>query len=290
MMFIVPVPAWAALVIGLLLSQVKMKGFDALSTYVDPVLKLSVIFLGFGMDFTYAYHVLSPNIWLISITAVAVFVGGYAISRLFGLRSELGLLIAAGTAICGGSAIAAVSGAIRAERHDVSIALACVFILNGMAVILFPTLGHVFELDQEMFGQWAAIAIHDTSSVLAATEQFGDISLKIGTTLKLARSLWIIPIVLVISLGKHGKLSKLKIPHFIVLFIVAMLARTILPGWEDVFQVIYEIGKRGMTVALFMIGTTLSVRRLMVSGKRPFLFSTLLWILVSACVLLILRA
>ncbi len=290
LVFILPIPSWTALILGLLISLLKIRAFEGPSTHVTTILQLAVVLLGFGLHFTYAYGVVSPNLLLISITTIAVFLGGYAISRLFGLKVRIGLLIAAGTAICGGSAIAAVSSAIKAEKHEISIALTCVFTLNGLAAVLFPAVGHAFELNQEVFGQWAAMAIHDTSSVLAATEQFGEESLKIGATLKLTRSLWIIPIVLMLSLGKHGKVGKVSIPYFILGFILAMTFRTVFQEWEHVSMGLYDIGKRGMTVALFLIGTTLSVRKLVVVGSKPLLFSAVLWILVSACLLWVLIA
>lgn len=288
LVFIFPIPAWVALIVGLSLTSLKVKGFEVLSTKVDVVLRLSVILLGFGVDLTYAYNILSANVMLVSITTMVVLVGGYVMSQMFGLKTHIGLLIAAGTAICGGSAIAAVSSAIKAEKHDISIALTCVFALNGMAVIVFPAVGHMFDLNQEVFGQWAAMAIHDTSSVLAATEQFGEASLKIGTTLKLTRSLWIIPIVLLISLKKHGEIGKVAVPYFIIWFLLAMLFRSVFTDFEVVFKGLYEVGKRGMTIALLLIGTTLSLKQLIVVGRKPFLFSAILWILVSVCLLCIL--
>jgi uncharacterized integral membrane protein (TIGR00698 family) len=186
-----------------------------------------------------------------------------------------------GTSICGGSAIAAVSPIIKADSKTISVAIGIVFLLNSMALLIFPSLGHLFNLTQSQFGTWCAIAIHDTSSVVGAALEYGDQALLIATTVKLARTLWIIPLsFFAIALFK-SKNQKIKIPYFILGFIGAMIINSYHLIPEIVSVSIVDISKRLLVITLFLVGASLTVKDLKESGFKPVLFSTILWVFIS---------
>jgi uncharacterized integral membrane protein (TIGR00698 family) len=245
-----------------------------------------------------------------SITGTLGF--GLLLGRLFHIEKKTSLLIAGGTAICGGSAIAALSPVIRAEERQVSVALGTIFILNSVALFLFPFVGHLLHLSQTQFGLWSAIAIHDTSSVVGAAGRYGPEALQIATTVKLARALWIIPVSLLAALffrprrsnapghsGAHSANShsgipandsrptptaKIKIPWFIGLFILAILLNTWLP-MPAISHTLVQASHAGLTLTLFLIGSGLSMQVLKNTGVRPLLQGVILWALISVTAL-----
>ncbi|EKM33359.1 putative 698 family protein [Vibrio harveyi] len=211
---------------------------------------------------------------------------GMTIAKMIKLERTTAYLIASGTAICGGSAIAAVAPAIKAKDEQIGLALATVFVLNSLALFIFPVIGHAIGLDQHTFGTWAAIAIHDTSSVVGAASAYGEEALTTATTLKLARALWIIPVALISAVifsrgnGEEGK-SKLVIPYFIFWYCAAIAFSDFFPQFEVVYQGIFAIAKQALVVCLFLIGCSISVSKLKSAGAKPLLFGATLWVLIS---------
>ena len=207
-------------------------------------------------------------------------------NTLLSLDKKTGHLIASGTAICGGSAIAAVSPAINARDDQTSLALATVFVLNAVALFIFPAIGHLLDMSQHAFGTWAAIAIHDTSSVVGAAGSYGDEALKTATTLKLARALWIIPVAFISALLFKGNSKKIAVPYFIVLYCVAILVAHFLPHFQPVYDMIFTASKRLLVVCLFLIGSGITVNKLRNAGPKPMLLGVLLWLAIGSASLI----
>lgn len=196
-------------------------------------------------------------------------------------------MISAGTAICGGSAIASISPVIRAEEKQISVALGTVFILNSVALFLFPFIAQHLHLSQTQFGLWCAIAIHDTSSVVGAAAKYGTQALEIATTVKLARALWIIPVAFLSTLFFKNKNSKIKLPYFIGLFVLALIANTYIPAVQKISSYVVDLSKAGLTLTLFLIGCGLSRQSLKSVGVKPLVQGIILWCMISVCTLLV---
>lgn len=248
------------------------------------LLQYSVIGLGFGMNLQASLAsgkegMLFTIISVIGTLLIGMFIG----CKVLKLNRNTSYLISSGTAICGGSAIAAVGPIIKAKDTDMSMALATVFILNAIGLFLFPALGHWLGLSQQEFGTWAAIAIHDTSSVVGAGAAYGEEALQVATTIKLTRALWIIPLALVTSIIFRSEGKKISIPWFIFFFIVAMLINTyLLANYPEIGKFIAGIARKGLIITMFFIGASLSVDVIKSVGIRPLLQGVLLWIIISA--------
>jgi uncharacterized integral membrane protein (TIGR00698 family) len=248
------------------------------------LLQYSVIGLGFGMNLQASLAsgkegMLFTIISVIGTLLIGMFIG----CKVLKLNRNTSYLISSGTAICGGSAIAAVGPIIKAKDTDMSMALATVFILNAIGLFLFPILGHWLDLSQQDFGTWAAIAIHDTSSVVGAGAAYGEEALQVATTIKLTRALWIIPLALVTSVIFRSEGKKISIPWFILFFIVAMLINTyLLADFPQIGKFIAGIARKGLIITMFFIGASLSVDVIKSVGIRPLLQGVLLWIIISA--------
>ncbi|MDN5284851.1 MAG: putative sulfate exporter family transporter [Mucilaginibacter sp.] len=249
------------------------------------LLQISVVGLGFGMNVHSALQAGKEGILftIASITGALVF--GYFTGKWFRIEKKTSYLISSGTAICGGSAIAAISPVIKAQEKQISVALGCVFILNSIALFTFPLIGHYLNLSQTQFGLWCAIAIHDTSSVVGAASKYGSHALEVATTVKLARALWIVPVAFMSSFIFKNESKKISIPYFIGLFILAMIANTYLPAISVISPFFIKIAKAGLTLTLFLIGAGLSRTVLLSVGFRPLLQGILLWIAISATAL-----
>lgn len=271
-----------ALVIGFLLASLGFVPTQLnLAKFTKKLLAYSIVGLGFGIQFEQALSVTSDGIGIIVTTIFGTLLIGWFIAKAMGLNKETGYLISAGTAICGGSAIAAVSPAIKANDEQIGLSLATVFVLNSVALFIFPVIGHALNLDQHTFGTWAAIAIHDTSSVVGAASAYGEEALTTATTLKLARALWIIPVALFSAFLFRNDSKKVTIPYFILFYCAAIAFSDLLPQFEMVYQSIFEVAKRALVVCLFLIGCGISVEKLRASGPKPLLFGVALWILIS---------
>ena len=282
-----------ALALGLVLAFTIGSPFPSLSGKPTKyLLQASVVLLGFGMDLGAVYKAGKDGILFTIATIFGTLILGYFAGKFLNVDAKTSSLISAGTAICGGSAIAAVAPAIEAESEQISVSLGTVFVLNSIALFLFPVIGHALSLTQNQFGVWSAIAIHDTSSVVGASGTYGVEALAVATTVKLARALWIAPITLLFAYlyrkKDGGTNAKIAVPWFIFLFIAAAAVRTyalsvIIPS---VFDSLVNLAKAGMTVTLFLIGASLSRKTLKAVGVRPLIQGVLLWVVISVTALL----
>lgn len=253
-------------------------------------LQVSIVLQGIGLDFNRVLATGKESFLLTLFSIIAIFGVGLVLAKLFKLDETLSLLIIMGTAICGGSAIAALAPVLAASAGALSISLALVFGLNIVALYIFPFIGHWFDLSQTAFGTWAALAIHDTSSVTAAAAAYGAEALNIATTIKLTRALWIIPVTLTFSIWKSGKAGKIKIPWFIAGFIMASLVFTHVHFLHQYASIFAPLAKVGFTITLFLLGLTFDFQMMKSVSFRPVLFGILLWILVSvACLAFVLN-
>ena len=257
---------------------------------VNWLLKIAVVGLGFGMNLSETVAAGKDGFILTVFSIFATLLVGFGLGKILRMDRKTSHLISSGTAICGGSAIAAVAPVIRASEKDISIALGVIFLLNSIALILFPVLGHIFELTQHQFGLWAAIAIHDTSSVVGAAHAFGDEALQVATTVKLARALWIIPVSILSVFLFKGKGNSIKIPYFIFLFILAIVLNTYLPIPEMVTSGITRISKSLLVLTLFLIGAGLSIDKIKAAGWKPMILGVSLWVFISISALLVIMA
>ncbi|RUO56694.1 YeiH family protein [Pseudidiomarina homiensis] len=276
-----------ALVIGFLLA-----GFGWVPRHFNPaqrakqLLAIAIVLLGFGIQLETALAVTGDALGLIVASIVLTLALALLVGKALKLELSTAHLIGSGTAICGGSAIAAVGPAIRARSDQMALALAVVFILNSLALLVFPLVGHYFELDQYTFGLWAAVAIHDTSSVVGAAQAYGDEALLVATTAKLARALWIVPLVILSALvsarysDKQGQ-SAWVLPWFIFGFLGATCIATFLPSGEAVYAWLFLVGKRLLVFCLFLIGLSLTLKRIRAAGFKPLLLASILWIVVA---------
>lgn len=272
-----------ALLLGLILAQLMEHPYTELNhKATNLLLKVSVVGLGFGMNVFTAMKVGKEGVIFTIASITGVLILGYVLGKIFKIERKTSFLISAGTAICGGSAIAALSPVMKAEEKDISVSLGIIFILNSLALFLFPILGHAFGLSQSQFGMWCAIAIHDTSSVVGAASKYGEEALQIATTVKLARALWIVPLAFGTAFAFKSDRCKVQLPYFIGLFILAMLANTFLPFVSAWSSYIVSIAKAGLTLTLFLIGSGLSFKVIRVVGIQPFLQGLILWFAISA--------
>jgi uncharacterized integral membrane protein (TIGR00698 family) len=250
-------------------------------TATRVLLQASVVGLGFGMNLTVLLAAGSQGIGFTIATIAGTLVLGLALGRALGMSGRTAHLISSGTAICGGSAIAAVGPVLGASEEEMSVSLGTVFILNAVALFIFPPLGVWLGMTQVEFGIWSAIAIHDTSSVVGAAAKYGAEALQVATTVKLTRALWIIPLAIGTAAVLRRHSAKIAIPWFIFLFVAAAALRTWIPAPDALFSAIVFASKRGLTLTLFLIGAGISVANLKMVGARPLVLGILLWIAIS---------
>ena len=271
-----------ALFMGLVIAQCIGHPFLHINSKATHILlQLSVIGLGFGMNVQSAMQAGRQGILFTVVSITGTLLVGYLMGRWFNIDKKTSYLISAGTAICGGSAIAAVAPVVKAEEKQMSVALGTVFILNSAALFIFPMVGHYLNLTQTQFGLWCALAIHDTSSVVGAATKYGPHALEVATTVKLARALWIIPVALISAFVFKNPSKKISVPYFIVLFILAMVANTYLPIARSISPYIVGAAKAGLTLTLFLIGAGLSRKVLAVVGFKPLIQGVVLWAGIS---------
>lgn len=272
-----------ALLLGLAIAQLIVHPFINFNhKATNWLLKLAVIGLGFGMNLSFALKAGREGLLFTVASIFGVLTLGFILGKLFKTERKTSFLISAGTAICGGSAIAALSPVMKAGEKEISAALGIVFILNSAALFIFPGIGHALNLSQSQFGIWCAIAIHDTSSVVGAASKYGEQALQIATTVKLARALWIIPVAFGTAFVFKSDQKKVKIPYFIGLFILAMLANTYLPFLKPFAPYAVNVAKTGLTLTLFLIGSGLSFKVIKSVGVKPFLQGVILWVAISS--------
>jgi uncharacterized integral membrane protein (TIGR00698 family) len=276
-----------ALVLGLLVANLSGHPFIQYNYRITNfLLQFSVVGLGFGLNINTA---LSAGRQGFTFTVVSIFctlILGFFLGKWLNIEKKTSHLISCGTAICGGSAIATIAPVIKSNEKQTSVALGVIFILNSIALFLFPAVGHWLELSQQQFGLWCAIAIHDTSSVVGAANKYGTEALQIATTVKLTRALWIIPIALFTSVIFKNKGTKIKIPYFIGLFILAIVLNTYVSQIILVAPILVTIAKIGLTLTLFLIGAGLNFESLKSVGFKPLFQGFLLWFFISIAALL----
>jgi uncharacterized integral membrane protein (TIGR00698 family) len=276
-----------ALVLGLIVANLFGHPFLELNhKATNYLLQFSVVGLGFGMNVHSAVSAGKEGFLFTIISIVSTLILGTFLGKWFKTDKKTSHLISCGTAICGGSAIAAIAPVIKSNEKQTSVALGVIFILNSVALFLFPAVGHWLDLSQKEFGLWCAIAIHDTSSVVGAASKFGPEALQVATTVKLARALWIIPVALITAFLFKNKSGKIKIPYFIGLFILAMIANTYLPQMKSVAPHLVSVSKIGLTITLFLIGAGLNRNVLKSVGLKPLAQGVLLWTFIAIATLI----
>lgn len=278
-----------ALFCGILFAFLKIEKPFEFKRYSSPLLQYSVVLMGFDMSLQQVIEVSSKGILLTACSVLLVFLFGMLLGKWLKVDRNTAMLISSGTAICGGSAIAAVSPIINAKDNQISFALTVVFVLNAIALFIFSPLGHALNMEETNFGYWAAIAIHDTSSVVGAGAAYGNEALQTAVAVKLARTLWIIPLsflVLWLNRRNNAVKGKVKIPWFILYFVLAILIAAFLPQGQAVYEQLAFLGQRGMVVALFLIGCGFSFEDLKRAGLKSFLLGILLWIVIAVGTLL----
>lgn len=253
------------------------------------LLQVSVVGLGFGMNLPEVLRVGRTGILYTAASITFAMLLGWLLGKLFNVKQRISFLISAGTAICGGSAIAAVAPVTNASEEEIAVSLGTVFVLNSVALLTFPFIGTMLHLSQTQFGLWSALAIHDTSSVVGAAAKYGAIALAVGTTVKLARALWIVPMSIGASAVQKSK-ARIQLPWFIVFFCLAAVANSYLPAFRFAYPQLAHLGILGLTVTLFLIGTGLSKQTLREVGVRPLLQGVILWIVVASGSLALIRA
>lgn len=272
-----PMALTAGLVFGLVIGN---PWKTTTSTWSRRLLQASVVGLGFGINLPVILKI-SKDAFLYTVISISfTMLAGWLLGRLFKTPQRTSMLISFGTAICGGSAIAAMAPVIKAESEETGVALATVFTLNSIALILFPPLGNLLGMGQQQFGLWSALAIHDTSSVVGAAAAYGGLALAVGTTVKLTRALWIMPSVLLAAWFAKSE-RKVPFPLFIIGFLFAAAIKTVLPQLDLIWHPLNCIARQSLVVTLFLIGSGLSREVLARTGIKPLAHGIVLWIIVS---------
>lgn len=287
--------AGTALVLGMFIAIAFGNPYaDFTKKWTHRLLSLSVIGLGAGMNLITVAHTGIKGIGYTAISIVLTMLAGVLLGRLYKVEKNTSVLISVGTAICGGSAIAAVAPVIQAKHHSISVSLGVVFLLNAVALFLFPAIGHFLNLSELQFGLWSALAIQDTSSVVGAGLKYGPIALETGTTIKLARALWIVPMVFAVqavynrdAASETGEKPKRKYPWFILGFLLMAAVMTWVPELKPIGHGIEMIARRLLVLTLFLIGTNLTREALRAVGVKPLLQGVTLWLLVAGFSLLV---
>lgn len=262
---------------------------ETTATISQRLLQLAVVGMGFGVPLNDVWQVGRQSFFTTLIGILITLSVGWVLGRLFGVAPTTSLLVSCGTAICGGSAIAAIAPVIRAKNDESAVALATVFSLNALALLLFPLLGHWLNMEQHQFGTWAGMAIHDTSSVVGAAASYGQQALHTATTVKLTRAMWIAPLALCIGLTVRSH-QRVRIPLFIVAFIAAAALSSALPSWRPLWQPLTTVARQALTVSLFFIGSGLQRSLLRQVGLNTLIQGVLLWLTISSLTLFALRS
>jgi uncharacterized integral membrane protein (TIGR00698 family) len=276
-----PIALLGGLIYGLALTHPFQVDSKRLAKFL---LQASVVALGFGMNLHEVLHVGRSGFFYTAASITGAMSLGLGLGYFLHVSKKSSFLISVGTAICGGSAIAAVGPIAEASDEEMAVSLGTVFILNSIALLLFPLIGLALHMTQTQFGLWSALAIHDTSSVVGATAKYGPTALAVGTTVKLARALWIVPLSALTAVALKSK-ARIQWPWFILLFCLAAFLNTLLPAFSSTFGVLNHAGRIGLTVTLFLIGTGLNKETLKRVGLRPLLQGLALWIIVGSSTL-----
>ncbi len=254
------------------------------------LLQVAVVCLGFNMNLQESLKSGADGMMFTVVSVVGVMAFGVMLGYWLHINRKTAYLISSGTAICGGSAIAAVGPVLKADTDEMAVSLGVIFILNSIALFIFPPIGHMLDMSETQFGTWAAIAIHDTSSVVGAGEVYGETALQTATLIKLTRALWIIPLAFATMFIFRDKTGKVSIPWFIFIFVLAMVVNTYMALPEWFVSSMVWIARRGMVVTLFMIGVSLSVKMVRNVGVKPLVLAVTLWVIISTVSLFVVRS
>jgi len=281
-------PPWSlamGLAYGLAFAESEQFGSKNLTRFL---LQGSVVCLGFGMNLQQVLRAGRTGFIYTAVGITATMLVGLALGRLMHVGETSSLLITVGTAICGGSAIAAIAPIAKASEEEMAVSLGTVFVLNSIALLIFPAIGWALHLSQTQFGLWSALAIHDTSSVVGAAAKYGAVALAVGTTVKLARALWIVPLAIATAVVKKTK-TRIQWPWFILFFCLAAVANTYLPLFARMYPALSRLGRMGLSATLFLIGTGLTRKTLQQVGIRPLMQGVTLWAIVAISSLALIR-
>lgn len=276
------VSAPIALLVGIIvgLFQLPDEGFLNTSSDIQKfLLQATVVGLGFGINVTDAIEVGSQSLLISLVTIISTFLIAFGIRQLIGSEKKLTMLIASGTAICGGSAIAAISPTIKANAAQTSVALAVIFVLNAIALFIFPAIGRFFHLGEAQYGVLCALAIHDTSSVVGASQSFGEQSVMIATTTKLVRAFWIVPLAVAIGFSNKSE-QKSRLPWFMALFVVAVIISSFVPWMQDINTKIVWVSQKLLILVLFLIGLQITIPKLKSLGLKSMIVGVSTWVLL----------
>jgi len=277
-----------ALLAGLIFAFVFENPFPKFNKKTSKyLLQVAVVCLGFNMNLQESLRSGAEGMMFTVVSVIGVMVLGVLIGYWLHINRKTSYLISSGTAICGGSAIAAVGPVLKADSNEMAVSLGVIFILNSIALFIFPPIGHMLDMSQTQFGTWAAIAIHDTSSVVGAGEVYGEVALQTATLIKLTRALWIIPLAFATMFIFRDKTGKISIPWFIFIFVLAMVVNTYVALPAAFVDTMVWIARRGMVVTLFMIGASLSLKMIKSVGVKPLLLAVALWIVISVTSLIV---
>jgi uncharacterized integral membrane protein (TIGR00698 family) len=280
----------AALIVGMVLALTMGNPFPSQSKRMSRLLlQLAVVCLGFSLQIGKVIEAGSRGLAFSCVSILLVFGLGFGLRKLLQVRPVTSLLVSAGTAICGGSAIAAMSTAVDAPQEDVTVAVGTVFLLNAVALVIFPPIGHALGLTPTQFGTWAGIAIHDVSSVVGAATSFGASSLATATAVKLSRVIFLVPATLICAFASQGK-RKATIPWFVGFFLLASLVSTGVPAFAPAIPSIRVVALCGFALSLFLIGSGLNRQTLKSVGVRPMMEGVLLWVFISVISLVAVRS
>lgn len=282
-------PSWLALLAGLVMAlSWRRDPPKQLKRFVTWTLQLGIVALGAGMHLDVVLRTGRDGALITATSLSLAIVLGLALGKLLKVTGDTPLMISVGTAICGGSAIAAVASVIKPKAQEMSVALGVVFVLNAVGLLVFPLLGHAMGLSQTVFGRWAALAIHDTSSVVGAGREYGAVALSVATTTKLARALWIVPVTIATAVMRQREgLRDVKWPWFILGFVAVAALVTWVPATAAYAPHVAKIGTRSLVVALFLIGLSLSRKNIQQVGPRPLVMGVILWVVIACASLLL---
>jgi len=277
-----------ALLAGLIFAFVFENPFPKFNKKTSKyLLQVAVVCLGFNMNLQESLRSGAEGMMFTVVSVIGVMVLGVLIGYWLHINRKTSYLISSGTAICGGSAIAAVGPVLKADSNEMAVSRGVIFMLNSIALFIFPPIGHMLDMSQTQFGTWAAIAIHDTSSVVGAGEVYGEVALQTATLIKLTRALWIIPLAFATMFIFRDKTGKISIPWFIFIFVLAMVVNTYVALPAAFVDTMVWIARRGMVVTLFMIGASLSLKMIKSVGVKPLLLAVALWIVISVTSLIV---
>ena len=280
------ITSWISLVLGIVFAIILGNPYDGKTgNLTNSLLKISVVGIGFGYPISSISELSITEFSFVIIFIFLTLILGFIIGRIINVDRKIADLITSGTAICGASAIAAVASTIKANEKQISISLGTVFILSASALIIYPIIGNYLDLTQHQFGIWAGLSVHDTASAIGVAQDFGTEALKTATIVKLAKVLFIVPLVFLCTyLYKDGN-KKFAFPFFIIFFLIAMFLNSMFPDFNG-FGTIKEFGKKGLQISLFLIGVNLSIKNFKTIGIKPFLLGLLIWLFLCLSSLL----